>query len=139
MDITKKGQCILACLKANAARHMTAEEIADYLKNNGAPISTATIYRHLEKLTSAGRVRKYITSPEEPACYQFASPDAACVRHFHLKCTVCGRLFHVSCPYLDKLEAHIDSHHGFAVDNTRTVLYGTCKDCRQKDETEPEM
>lgn len=131
MDITKKGQSILSYLQSNTDKHMTAEEIAAHFKTTDSPISTATVYRSLEKLTAAGRVRKYITSPEEPACYQFAAPDSACVRHFHLKCTACGRLFHVSCPYLDKLEEHIGSHHGFEVDNTRTVLYGLCKGCRE--------
>ncbi len=133
MDITKKGQSILSFLQTNSDKHITAEEIAAYFKTTDSPISTATVYRNLEKLTAAGRVRKYITSPEEPACYQFATSDKACVRHFHLKCTSCGRLFHVSCPYLDKLEEHIDSHHGFAVDNTRTVLYGLCGSCREND------
>lgn len=130
---TKQGLRILSCLKENAHIHMTAEEISERLKTDGTVVSTATIYRHLEKLTANGRVRKYLSSPDEPACYQYSAPDAHCAEHFHLKCTVCGRLLHVNCPYLDKLEAHIGEHHGFAVDNTKTVLYGVCKDCRSKE------
>lgn len=129
-EITKKGQMILQCLKQNAQSHMTAEAIADFLKKENAAVSAATIYRQLDKLVCAGVVRKYVTSPEEPACFQYSeSENAACTRHFHLKCTSCGKLFHVSCPYLAQLEAHILSHHGFAVDHTRTVLYGVCESC----------
>ena len=130
-DITKKGQMILLCLKQNRQNHMTAEDIAEALKNEHAAVSAATIYRQLDKLVSAGLVRKYVSSPEEPACFQFAdNTSAACASHFHLKCTSCGKLFHVTCPYLDRIETHILSHHGFAVDNTRTVLYGICESCR---------
>lgn len=131
MEITKKGQAVLHCLQQNHA-HMTAEDVAEALKKENIAVSAATIYRQLEKLVSAGLVRKYVTSPEEPACFQYnGNHDDACVMHFHLKCTSCGKLFHVSCPYLDKLEEHILSHHGFAVDNTRTVLYGVCENCRK--------
>ena len=130
-DITKKGQMILRCLKQNKQNHMTAEDIAEALKNEHAAVSAATIYRQLDKLVSAGLVRKYVSSPEEPACFQFAdNTSATCASHFHLKCTYCGKLFHVTCPYLDRIETHILSHHGFAVDNTRTVLYGICESCR---------
>ena len=130
-EITKKGQMILLCLKQNKQNHMTAEEVADALKNEHTAVSAATIYRQLDKLVSAGLVRKYVSSPEEPACFQFIDDSStACATHFHLKCTSCGKLFHVTCPYLDSLETHILSHHGFAVDNTRTVLYGICENCR---------
>lgn len=132
-EITKKGQSVLLCLKQNENIHMTAEDIAETLKKNGIAVSVATIYRQLEKLVSSGKVRKYVTSPEEPACYQYMNDrNAACTKHFHLKCTSCGKLFHVSCPYLDKLENHILAHHGFSVDNTRTVLYGVCENCRKQ-------
>ena len=126
---TKQGRLIAACLEKHASVHLTAEEISQCLKSEGTVVSTATIYRHLEKLTANGVVRKYLSSPDEPACYQYNGAKAACVRHFHLKCTGCGQLFHVSCPYLEKLEEHIQEHHGFVIDNTRTVLYGLCRKC----------
>ena len=70
MEITKKGQAVLHCLQQNHA-HMTAEDVAEALKKENIAISAATIYRQLEKLVSAGLVRKYVTSPEEPACFQY--------------------------------------------------------------------
>ena len=126
--ITKQGRFVLECLKENSHSHVTAEEISEQLKKNGVSVSTATIYRQLEKLTAQGLIRKY-TSPDEPACYQYHEEHHECVNHFHLKCVCCNKLFHVSCEYLDSLEAHIFEHHGFKVDNTRTVLYGKCAEC----------
>ena len=127
--LTKQGQTILECLEENRERHLTAEELSELLKKKDAAVSTATIYRQLEKLTVHGCIRKYVLSPDEPACYQYHGEKEDCARHFHLKCTVCGRLFHVSCAYLNELENHVAEHHGFTVDNTRTVLYGVCRDC----------
>lgn len=135
---TKQGKLIADCLRENASVHLTADEISNLLKKKGNVVSTATIYRRLEKLTSNGTVRKYITSPDEPACYQYNGTDADCANHFHLKCTCCNKLIHVDCRYIEELERHIEDHHGFLVDNTRTVLYGVCANCRggKKDEDE---
>lgn len=129
--VTKQGKSILECLEKNADRHLTAEDIYALLKEKGSSVSVPTIYRQLEKLTTGGVVRKYTLSPDEPACYQFASDREECVHHFHLKCVSCNKLLHVSCAYLENLEEHIDEHHGFKVDNTRTVLYGLCAECRK--------
>ena len=130
---TKHSKTVLECLKENSSRHLTAKEVASLLSKDGKDVSNATIYRQLEKLTQSGEVRKYITSPGESACFQYAGIDgkSECERHFHLKCTVCEKLFHVSCEYLEKLEEHVKEHHGFKIDNTRTVLYGICGECAE--------
>lgn len=130
--MTKQGKLILNCLTEHADAHLTAEEISDYLKQKNSVVSIATIYRHLEKLTANGTVRRYISSPDEPACYQLGGNKPHCSNHFHLKCTRCNKLIHVSCEYIERLEEHIAEHHGFTVDNTRTVLYGVCKTCREE-------
>ncbi len=131
-NISKQGKIVLECLKENSDKHLTADDISVELKKEENPVSTATIYRQLEKLTAFGLIRKYISSPDEPACYQFHGEHKGCTRHFHLKCTECNKLIHVSCDYLNELETHINEHHGFVIDNTRTVLYGICENCRSK-------
>lgn len=130
-DISKQGAIILGCFETHKNKHLTADEISEILKKDGTPVSSATIYRQLDKLVGLGYIRKYISSPEEPACYQYHERDSGCRQHFHLKCISCTRLFHVSCEYIQTLEKHIEEHHGFAVDNTRTVLYGECENCRK--------
>lgn len=130
-NITKQGKIILECLKDNSGGHLTAEEISDILKKGENPVSTATIYRQLEKLTAFGEIRKYVSSPDEPACYQYHGAGSGCAHHFHLKCTECNRLIHVSCDYLAEIEHHVKEHHGFKIDNTRTVLYGICESCSE--------
>lgn len=132
--ITKQGKLVLECFEKNSGKHLRAEDISEILKSSGNAVSTATIYRQLERLTDIGYIRKFISSPDEPACYQYTDTDTQkeCHNHFHLKCVICNKLFHVSCEYLEKLDKHINEHHGFIVDNTRTVLYGVCKECKKR-------
>ena len=129
---TKQSELVLSCLKENSDRHLTIEEISDILKQNGNVVGTATIYRNVEKLVLEGIVRKYSTDSSVAACFQYISKNG-CINHFHLKCTSCGELFHASCPVLDNIGNHILLHHGFEVDNTRTVFYGICKNCKYRE------
>ena len=136
-NITKQGKSVLECFEESPDVHFTAEDVSEKLKKKDNPVSTATIYRQLEKLTAMGIIRKYISSPDEPACYQFHGGHSECAHHFHLKCVSCNKLIHVSCEYLNEIEHHVKEHHGFKIDNTRTVLYGICEECskgKSKDE-----
>lgn len=124
---TKQKTALLDLFMENGSHHITAAEIVEKLSENGTKIGTATVYRHLDKLVSDGFLKKYIT--DGGACYQYGSDCHG--NHFHLKCTKCGTLFHVDCDFLESLAPHILEHHKFKVDNTRTVMYGTCEKCSQ--------
>lgn len=130
---TKQRELILACFKENSQRHLTAEDITDYLKQKSEAVGKTTVYRALDKLISEGAVRKYVTEEGKSACYQYIDENMNCGEHFHLKCTRCNRLFHVDCDYLNELGNHIFEHHKFTVDNTKTVLYGICEECRKNE------
>lgn len=127
---TKQREYLLEFLQSCGGRHVTVAELVRHLQDSGTPVGTATVYRNLEQLVSEGLVRKYLLDEKSGACYQYM--DGAvhlCQEHFHLKCTRCGRLFHVGCDYLNTLGEHLLEHHGFVVDHTKTVLYGTCAEC----------
>lgn len=126
---TKQRELILDYLKNSGRPHVSAGDIAAHLRENGA-VGVATVYRQLDKMVEAGLVRKY--SLDGGACYQYVGADEGCHEHFHLKCLGCGALIHVDCDFLQGLAPHILEHHGFEVDNRRTVMYGLCKECRQK-------
>ncbi len=128
---TKQKEKILAFLKENSDRHVTAAEIISYLSNGEETVGSATVYRYLDKLVSGNEVRKYILDDKSGACYQYIENKKECSEHFHLKCTECGKLFHINCDYMKLLGGHVFDHHGFKVDNSKTVLYGRCGDCEK--------
>ena len=126
---TKQRELILNCLLKNKDKHVTADEIMEYLSKAEAPVGKTTIYRYLDKLVSQGQVRKYFIPEGGSACYQYVDDDQRCHHHFHLKCIDCGKLIHTDCEHLAGLDQHILSHHDFVVDHSKTVLYGQCKSC----------
>lgn len=129
---TRQRSQVLNCLVNNKTKHMTVDEIAEWLKENNIVVGKTTVYRTLEKLVSEGKARKYISEEGRSACFQYVDKDWHCEQHFHLKCVGCGKLIHLQCEHLAQLEKHVFEHHSFEVDNTKTVLYGVCKECRGK-------
>ncbi len=133
---TKQKEILLDYLRQHSSSHLTAGEISAHLRESGSPVGTSTVYRRLDKLVSEGLVRKYIVDETSPACYQYIDADCRCREHFHLKCTVCGKLIHLDCSLLQKIAAHVEENHGFVIDNTKTLLYGVCAECREKQSSE---
>lgn len=126
---TRQRDTILNLLKNNTQCHLSADEIADMLKNDGNKVGTTTVYRYLEKLYSEGIVRKY-TADKDRARYSYAEKE--CREHFHLKCTECGTLFCADCDFLSELRDHIKSEHKFNIVASKTVFYGVCGACSDK-------
>ena len=129
---TKQKEKILNFLKENSDKHVTAAEIISFLNDTNESVGSATVYRYLDKLVSSSVVRKFYLDEKTGACYQYVENNEECHEHFHLKCVECGRLIHIDCSYMKSLNAHIFEHHGFKVDNSKTVLYGKCEDCEKK-------
>lgn len=127
---TRAQEELLTYLKANPGQHYTAAELKEHFDGQETPISTATIYRQLERFVQDGSVRKYIVGPGECACYAYVG-ESDCEPHFHCKCEACGRLIHLDCEELREIRSHLLEHHGFAWDTGKTVFYGTCDQCRK--------
>ena len=124
---TRQGRLVLDCFENNKGVHLTIEDICSYLKAQNTPVGTTTVYRQVQKLLSEGIITKYNVDKESGACYQYSGEN--CRMHFHLKCTECSKLIHAECDYIESLGNHIINHHGFAIDNSKTVFYGICRDC----------
>lgn len=124
---TKQRDAILSFLRENNA-HVSASDIIFHLREEGYSVSTATVYRTLEKFEKDGLVKKMLVGDGVGACYQFADGEG-CHEHFHLKCIKCGRLIHLSCEFMHEMEEHIFNDHGFTVSSGRTVIYGICSSC----------
>ena len=110
---TKQRTVILNFLR-QASTHTTAKDILLHLKSQNIKVSSATVYRTLEKLEKEGAVRKMSMGDGLGACYQYTE-SASCHGHFHLKCIECGELIHLSCQFLDEMEKHIFDEHSFTI------------------------
>ena len=123
---TKQRENLLEFFRDNKAKCFLAKDI---IKNSSISLGEATIYRTLSKFTEDGILKKFISQEGGGAYYQYNECMDSCSSHFHLKCVKCGELFHMDCSFLNEMTHHINKEHGFNVDNSKTTLYGTCKNC----------
>ena len=128
---TQQRELILDGAKSFGERHFTAEDLCQALRQRGAQVGKATVYRHLMQMIEDGTVRKYDLPDRKSACYQYDARQ--CALHYHLKCVCCGQLIHVKCEDMDALRGHVLTQHGFLIDDSKTVLYGRCKDCMARE------
>lgn len=128
---TRQQDLIVGHLASLSGRQTTVAQIEQELRRAGTPIGTATIYRQLEKLVAAGRVRKAVPDGRPGACYEYLPDGAHCHEHLHLKCEHCGALVHLDCVQADTFGDHLETTHGFSLNQAKTVVYGTCADCKK--------
>ena len=129
---TKQREILLGYLETVPGVHITAGDVYEYFKSQGAPIGQSTIYRQLESLVDEGIINKYIIDANTPACFEYVGADShedaeVC---FHCKCEKCGKLIHLHCEELEEIQSHLSQEHGFRLDPIRTVFYGLCDGCR---------
>lgn len=131
---TKHRDELLSYLKTVPGVHITVGDICAHFREEGSPIGQTTVYRHLERMVGEGIVRKYIIDVGSPACFEYTgagdSEPGGC---FHCKCEVCGKLIHLHCEELAAVERHLQESHQFLLDPLRTVFYGRCAECREKE------
>jgi Fur family ferric uptake transcriptional regulator len=109
--------------------HVTVNQIVRHFEDTEEPIGQTTIYRHLERLSAGGKIRKYLLPDGKSTCYQYIDNGTKCGEHFHLKCENCGALIHMDCDLLNRIERHVFNKHDFQINMLKTVFYGTCKKC----------
>lgn len=129
---TKQKEIILDYLKSNEDSHVTIDEVFKYLNEQGNKVGRTTVYRHMERLAEDDVLRKYYIEEGIGSCYQYIGEREDYHQHFHLKCTECKELIHLKCSYLEDLNNHILKDHNFKINNTKTVFYGICENCRDK-------
>ena len=103
--------------------HPTAEEIYGEAVKDCPGLSLGTVYRNLNSLVDAGRVRR-VSIPGKADRF-----DHTLCWHSHLYCTVCGGV----------VDADVDEKHQKArVEDCAVVLFGVCEQCLQAEKAEAE-
>ena len=106
---------------------LTAQEIHDGVRDDGARVGIASVYRALEGLTGLGLVQRVDlgdgTSRFEPA-------DPTGDHHHHLVCGECGKVEPFEDPALEDAIERVAGGRGYDVAAHDVVLRGACEDCR---------
>lgn len=128
---TKARQYILDFLKSSQDGTVSAADITAHLKNMGAAVNQATVYRYLSRLSRENLVLKFTDSKTHKAVYRFVGEKSGCDGHIHIKCVSCGRLMHLECDFMEDIKKHLAEDHGFELKCEGSILYGICEECRK--------
>ncbi len=128
---TNQRNAIMQFLVDNRDKHINAEEVQFYLKNNGVSVGKATIYRYFEALVKEGTLRKFPSADGRGACFQLADNLGQCHRHYHFLCDECNELFHIECDLVEQIDKHISDNHKFQINSVKTIFYGICENCNK--------
>ncbi|WP_288907063.1 transcriptional repressor [uncultured Treponema sp.] len=104
--------------------HATADEIFTEVTRQNPRISRGTVYRNLNKLTQAGKIKKVSVSE---GADRF---DHMKIEHYHIRCECCGKLFDVDMDCIKGLDRNIKDKKGFLFTGYDIIFRGICPDCR---------
>lgn len=109
-------------------RHVTAEEVYDYIKTDYPTIGKGTVYRNLGILADEKKIRR-VEIPGGADCFDFTLE-----KHYHIRCIGCGKVFDVDMDEIKTLDSFIHDRHGMKFLDYDIVFKGICKDCQNKGE-----
>ena len=111
------------------AGHFTAEDLAELLRKDGFPISTATIYAGLNLLTDFGLILRQRFGNQ--ACIYERASASTSTTHHHLICTTCGKVKEVRDHAFGRL-IEVKRFAGFTQSYYTLYIYGICGACARK-------
>lgn len=128
---TGQRGAVLGVLVKYSGKHLSTEEIFQFVRDTNPEIGLATVYRTLTLLERVGLVMK-IDLDDGFSRYELARQNED-HRHHHLICSKCGSISEVEVDLLDQLEEQILLKNGFLVKDHRVKFYGLCNHCRQSE------
>lgn len=102
----------------------TAQQVHDLLREEGAKVGLATVYRALQALVEADEV-DVIRTPEGELAYRRCSSG----HHHHLVCRSCGYSVEIHPEGIEDWAAMVTRQHGFTDAGHELELFGLCRDC----------
>ncbi len=127
--LTPQRRCIVDVIIENEGKHLTAEEIYEYVKAKCPEIGLATVYRTvllLEELNVVSRLDLSDGCSRYEIVHSYERH-----RHHHLICNVCSKVFEVKDDLLDDLEMQIEKNYKFKILDHSVKFYGLCEECQK--------
>lgn len=104
-------------------RHVTADELLDFVADRLPNVSLPTIYATLDLLEELGMVRRV----QRAGTTLF---DPRTESHHHLICTACGSIEDLDSTLDTATLEHAAAEHGFEHERIEAVVHGRCASCR---------
>ena len=125
-DYVTRPRELIASMLGREPRFLSAAEIYELLKRDGARVSLSTVYRTLDRLRAKGEVTERADAEGE-ATYMRCEPAR---HHHHAICSACGRAEDVDCTAVEQFGESLRALHGFELDGHAMEFFGRCRECR---------
>jgi len=106
---------------------LSAQEIHDLLRSEGASVGIASVYRTLEGLDELGLVQRVDLGD---GVSRFERVDPRGDHHHHLVCGDCGKVEPFEDSALEQALGRVAGGRGYELATHDVVLRGACGDCR---------
>ena len=115
----------LAVLRAvSGSPHITADAVADAVREEIGAISLQSVYDALNVLVAQKLIRR-IQPPGSPARFEDRVGD----NHHHLICRTCGSMVDVDCAVGRAPCLKAKQDNGYEIDEAEVVYWGRCPAC----------
>ncbi|MDX1578605.1 MAG: transcriptional repressor [Gemmatimonadota bacterium] len=129
LPVTHQREAIARVL-FESGRHLSADDVAERLRDRGEQLGKATIYRTLNLLVEVGLATEHDFDEGFKRYETRAGPS----HHDHLICTSCGSVTEFDRPELEALQQDVARARGFQVLTRQLKLYGLCAECGAESE-----
>ncbi|HEY3933539.1 MAG TPA: Fur family transcriptional regulator [Gemmatimonadales bacterium] len=128
LPITRQRDLVARALFAGG-EHLSIDGVARRLRESGARVGTATIYRSIDILVESGLVRAHDFGEGFKRYEALLTPGP----HGHLVCSRCGRIARFSTERFERLLPIVADEAGFQHQTHRVEIRGLCSVCREAD------
>jgi Fe2+ or Zn2+ uptake regulation protein len=123
LQVTAQRLAVMGAVEEGA--HVTANDVAEIVRDEIGSISRQSVYDTLTLLTERGVLRR-IQPAGSAALYETRTGD----NHHHLVCRSCDRIVDTDCA-TGETPCLIPVDDGdFEVDEAEVIYWGLCPDCR---------
>jgi len=129
----QREQVAQVILSSNA--HLSADDIERELKERGAHVGKATVYRTLDLLVESGM----ISQRDFDEGFRRFERARGRQHHEHLICLRCGKVIEFVNERLERMKALIADEYGFRHSHHRLEIFGTCPECQQQGGASPQQ
>ena len=123
--ITPQRELIINAV-AHSPQHITAEEIAEQLRQHTQAINIATVYRTLDLLWQEGYACRNDLSEGKSVYSTFQHGP-----HIHLVCRKCDQVIDADNRLLNRLREGLISDYQFRPDLEHFSIFGVCQECQE--------
>jgi Fur family ferric uptake transcriptional regulator len=127
LPVTKQRESIAQVVFSSAA-HLSVDEVEVRLREEGAKIGKATIYRTLDLLVRARLVVEHdFGEGFKRYEHRFGQESV----NEHLICLECGKVLGFQSWEVEEVKASITQKHGFRPTRHKLEIYGLCRECQE--------